>query len=141
MKLAVKLKGTIGLTFLLLLGSCANSDGAIPTQTRQVDVRADGHGVSGVPGELEPTRQDPFAELGPPGEGDLIVNVNTATREEIETIPEIGPELAKRIISGRPYESVDDLIQVKGIGPYTLGVIRPYVKVKGKTERRNPDDS
>jgi len=71
-----------------------------------------------------------------PGEGDLIVNVNTATEAELETIPGIGPFLARQIIKGRLYDRVEDLERVHGIGHYTLNKIRPYVKVQGETERR-----
>lgn len=71
-----------------------------------------------------------------PGEGDLIVNVNTATLDELETIPDIGPVISRQIIGGRPYERVEDLERVRGIGRYTLNSIRPYVKVEGETERR-----
>ncbi len=71
-----------------------------------------------------------------PGEGDLIVNVNTATEAELETVPGIGPFLARQIIKGRLYERVEDLERVPGIGHYTLNKIRPYVKVHGETEKR-----
>lgn len=71
-----------------------------------------------------------------PGEGDLIVNVNTATEPELETIPGIGPFLAQQIIRGRPYSRVEELERVPGIGHYTLNKIRPYVKVEGETEKR-----
>jgi competence ComEA-like helix-hairpin-helix protein len=71
-----------------------------------------------------------------PGEDDLIVNVNNATQAELETIPGIGPVLAKGIIDYRLYERVEDLERVPGIGRCTLNKIRPYVKVQGETERR-----
>jgi competence protein ComEA len=71
-----------------------------------------------------------------PGEGDPIVNVNTATPTELESIPGIGPFLARQIIKGRVYERVEDLERVPGIGLYTLNKIRPYVKVQGETEKR-----
>jgi competence protein ComEA len=71
-----------------------------------------------------------------PGEGDLIVNVNTATQDELETIPGIGPVLSRQVIAGRPYERIEDLERVRGIGPYTVNSIRPYVKVTGETEKR-----
>jgi competence protein ComEA len=71
-----------------------------------------------------------------PDEGDLIVNVNNATLEELETIPGIGPVLARQIIAERPYARVEDLERARGIGPYTVNSIRPYVKVEGDTEKR-----
>lgn len=49
-----------------------------------------------------------------------VVNVNTATSAELQELPGIGPVLARAIIDGRPYNSVDDLGRVKGIGPEKL---------------------
>lgn len=71
-----------------------------------------------------------------PGEGDLVVNVNNATQAELETIPGIGPALARQIIAGRPYSKVEELERVRGIGPYTVKSMAPYVRVEGKTEKR-----
>ena len=71
-----------------------------------------------------------------PGEGDLVVNINTATEQELQTIPKIGPAIAREIVRGRPYEKVEDLERVPGIGRYTLNAIRPYVKVEGEAEKR-----
>jgi competence ComEA-like helix-hairpin-helix protein len=79
--------------------------------------------------------KDIRAELVP-GKGDLIVNVNTATQAELETIPGIGPVLARGIIKYRHYDCVYDLERVPGIGHYTFNKIRPYVKVDGETENR-----
>jgi competence ComEA-like helix-hairpin-helix protein len=56
-----------------------------------------------------------------------LVNVNTATAAELEALPGIGPMIARRIIEGRPYRSVDDLDRVKGIGRRRLEEIRPLV--------------
>ena len=55
-----------------------------------------------------------------------LLNLNTATGKELQSIKGIGPVLAKRIIAGRPYSTVDDLLKVKGIGPNKLEKIRPY---------------
>lgn len=77
-----------------------------------------------------------FDKESAPGEGALVVNVNLATQQELETIPGVGPVLAREIIRGRPYDKVEDLNRVKGIGSYTFNSIRPYVKVEGETGRR-----
>jgi DNA uptake protein ComE-like DNA-binding protein len=58
-----------------------------------------------------------------PGKGDLIVNVNTGVLKELETIPCIGAKLAREIIRSRPYEKIDDLKKVKGIGDYITPLI------------------
>ena len=55
------------------------------------------------------------------------INVNTATQAELEALPGVGPVIARRIIEGRPYRSVEELERVKGIGKKRLEEIRPMV--------------
>jgi DNA uptake protein ComE-like DNA-binding protein len=55
------------------------------------------------------------------------INVNTVSQAELEALPGIGPVIARRIIEGRPYRSVEDLDRVKGIGKRRLEEIRPLV--------------
>ncbi|WP_245557524.1 ComEA family DNA-binding protein [Deinococcus peraridilitoris] len=55
------------------------------------------------------------------------VNVNTASRAQLEALPRIGPALAERLIAGRPYRSLADLDTVKGIGPKLLETLAPLV--------------
>jgi len=76
-----------------------------------------------------------FSSSGP-AEGTLIVNINTATQAEIESIPGIGPALGAQIIAGRSYTSVDELVRIRGIGEATLDSIRPFVTVEGETKAR-----
>ena len=58
------------------------------------------------------------------------MNLNTASQAELEALPGIGPALAKAIIAGRPYRSVDDLQRVRGIGGKTLEGIRTLVTAR-----------
>ncbi|MCD7731328.1 MAG: helix-hairpin-helix domain-containing protein [Oscillospiraceae bacterium] len=61
-----------------------------------------------------------------------LINLNTATKEELMTINGIGEVISERIIEYAQtigFSSVDDLLNVKGIGEKTLEKIRPYVCV------------
>lgn len=55
------------------------------------------------------------------------VNLNTATQEQLEALPKVGPALAQKIIAGRPYRSLADLDNVKGVGEATLRELKPLV--------------
>ena len=57
------------------------------------------------------------------------LDLNSASVEKLDTLPGVGPETAKAIVKGRPYETVDDLAKVKGIGPATIEKLRERVKV------------
>ncbi|MBU4344206.1 MAG: helix-hairpin-helix domain-containing protein [Proteobacteria bacterium] len=59
-----------------------------------------------------------------------LLDLNTAGKEELMSISGIGPVLSARIISGRPYRSVDDLLKVKGIGTKRLKKFRTYFLVR-----------
>ena len=57
--------------------------------------------------------------------------INSATVEELETLPRVGPALAERIIAYReengPFTALEDLDNVSGIGPSTLEGLAPYL--------------
>ena len=65
------------------------------------------------------------------------VNVNTATKEQLDALKGIGPTKAQAIIDYRtkngPFKSIDDLEKVPGIGPATLKDIRSDVTLSGPT--------
>ena len=66
-----------------------------------------------------------------------VVNVNTATAEELEMLPGIGPSKARAILEARQqkgrFQSLDELEEVKGIGRSTVEQLRPYATVSGRT--------
>jgi DNA uptake protein ComE-like DNA-binding protein len=57
------------------------------------------------------------------------VDVNAASAEEIASLPGIGPTIASRIVAGRPYASIDELLDVEGIGPKRLDALRPRARL------------
>jgi beta-lactamase superfamily II metal-dependent hydrolase len=58
------------------------------------------------------------------------VDLNEASEDELEALPGIGPTLARRIVGGRPYRSIDDLKNVRGIGEARAEQLRPLVIVR-----------
>ncbi|MBE3598238.1 MAG: helix-hairpin-helix domain-containing protein [Limnochordaceae bacterium] len=73
---------------------------------------------------LTGARQAPGRGPGSPASRGGTVDINTASPEELDELPGIGPALAERIVRFRtehgPFRSVDDLVEVPGIGPKTL---------------------
>lgn len=83
-----------------------------------------------IPSQIPtPLPGTPSPESTPMGKN---INLNTATLEELDSLPGIGPVLAQRIIDYRqtvgPFQSVDDLLHVKGIGSALLEKIRDLVE-------------
>ena len=90
-----------------------------------------------VPAEGEMPPAPPETTTGP-GAGEeeassAVVDVNNAPAEELETLPGIGPARAADIIAYReqegPFQSMEDLLQVPGIGPATLDRLRERVRL------------
>lgn len=58
------------------------------------------------------------------------VNINTASVEQLQNIPEVGPVIAKDIVAGRPYTTAEDLKRVRGIGDKTFEKMKARVTVE-----------
>ncbi|HHW50355.1 MAG TPA: hypothetical protein GX406_02625 [Pseudoclavibacter sp.] len=61
------------------------------------------------------------------------VNLNTATAEELDTLPRVGPAMAQKIIAYRTehggFQSVEELLNISGVGEKTFAELEPWVTV------------
>lgn len=74
---------------------------------------------------------------------DYRIDINQATRVEWMQLPGVGPALSERIIEYRdehgPFQSVEQLDEIKGIGPKTVQKLRPWLYVKeAEADHPNP---
>jgi competence protein ComEA len=70
-----------------------------------------------------------------------VVNINTASAEQLQQLPGIGVTKAQAIVKHRrthPFKSVEDLAKVKGIGEALLSKIKNRVVIKGNTTAKVP---
>ena len=84
-----------------------------------------------IPGP--PDQAGPTIAGGSAATGDGRVRINQATLVELETLPGVGPVLAQRILDFRedhgPFQTVEDLLDVPGIGEAKLASLREHLVV------------
>jgi len=97
--------------------------------------------VKGQPAVLGSSVSSGSAAPGPPSSAPhpakaapaAVINLNTATVQQLDTLPGVGPVRAAAIVAWREangkFTSVDQLGEVDGIGPGRLGKLRPLVRV------------
>lgn len=105
--------------------------GGIPLdQRRKPTVRQIGGDVNGV--DRSASVSGSVSAVSPPTPR---IDVNRAGPQDLESLPGIGPALAKRIVESRnrdgPFRVPDDLLRVRGIGPRTLDRIRVLIVPRG----------
>lgn len=67
---------------------------------------------------------------------DGVININTATVEQLRLLPRVGEEKAERIIAHRdktPFKTVHEIARVRGIGLKSMRALKPWLTVSGPT--------
>ena len=110
------------LALAVVVGSLTFGSLAAAAQTPEKSGKAQ------VSAEAKPTKAPARKTKALPAEK---VNLNTASAAQLSALPRIGPKVAQRIVEYRTahkaFRSVDELRNVKGVGPKVLDGIRPYV--------------
>lgn len=77
-----------------------------------------------IPQEGEVDNKNPKVTVGG-GQGlEGGININSASAEELDKLPGVGPVTAQKIIDGRPYQDVEDLVNKKIVGASTFSKIK-----------------
>ena len=105
--------------------------GGEPRRVHEDVVESLAHAVAGPaaapakPAAAEKAKE-PAAKLAPGQK----VNLNTASKEDLEKLPEIGPVKAQAIIDARPYKKAEDVMKVKGIKQGIFNKIKDSIVVQ-----------
>ena len=71
----------------------------------------------------------------------IKVNPNSAGIDELTQLTGIGPDIARRIINGRPYETLEDLTRINGIGPVLFDQIKTSLTIKTDEKRTELEEA
>lgn len=99
--------------------------------THATPPHATSHGASA---HAAPSHATTPAPSSPTADG--VVNIQTATAEQLQLLPGIGPSKAEAIITYRaahPFQRVEDILRVRGIGRATFRRLRSMISVSGAT--------
>jgi DNA uptake protein ComE-like DNA-binding protein len=102
----------------------------------------DNHPIRERPTATKPSRAPQASDERPGNLNKSKININTATLEELKSLPLIDEAMAEQIILNRPYSSIEDLIINQGFGPMKLRRLTPLTTVESIQEtENNPTES
>ena len=110
---------------LAATGPAAASTAAAQSVTKQRPARTQ-------PAQTQPAQTQP-------AQTQEVLDLNSATEQQLTTLPGIGPEKARAIIARRerrPFERIEEILRVKGIGRATFRRLRSRITVR--TQNRRP---
>jgi DNA uptake protein ComE-like DNA-binding protein len=116
----------VGITVLLTLTSAAHAQQGDGTRAphRRSWPATDGTTTmmaDGQAGTMAPVTARP------------VVNINTATVEQLAYLPGVGPKTAAAIIAARPYKAATEIERAKGIGKVKAARLAQFVTANGRT--------
>ncbi len=79
---------------------------------------------------VNPAAPTPVTRAGQVAVTGKLVNINTASLQDLETLPGVGPAIAQKIIDGRPYGALEDLMNVDRIGQATFDKLKDLITVR-----------
>ena len=91
-------------------------------QTKQVEIMISNTSTTPLPTSEIEQNTDAGTE-----NGSNCVNINNDSLEKLDSLPGIGPVMAQKIIDGRPYEKIEDLLNVSGIGESLFSKIKNQI--------------
>jgi competence protein ComEA len=133
----VLLVSSVGSIIVCVIISLALLSSAFTAALKKERARRIEHPTPGAQLHNVAPSDTPLQQLLGPAKSSLVVNINTASAQELESLPNIGSSRAEQIIAHRPYTSVDELSQVRGVTPRVIDQLRPFVKTDGATEPRS----
>lgn len=102
----------------------------LPATTRSDSTFAARSAVANDPSRVPVTSKAAKTKTPPAAES---ICINTSSKEELMRLPGIGPAYAGRIVAFRaehgPFRRLEELRQVKGIGPKTFERVKPYLRL------------
>jgi competence protein ComEA len=119
--------------FLAEADTTAINLAAVLEDGQQLDIPyLDGAGTTPVPNTTPGSTRVP-GQITPSPVSDDLLNINTATVDQLDDLPGIGPTTAQNIVDYRtqhgPFQRIQDLMNVPGIGPATFDRLKDLITV------------